>query len=220
MSSNHEGTATLALPLSGLRLEWRDRSRSWRVQGAGVAQYVARDWVEWHPDQPTLLIVPLYWSPEGPRQEWWALIGAARRMDPVVEVSVEDALPSVFTLGPIWAVEWLGPSSVAEVSIDGEPQRVNFRRRQRRGSFGAGGWTALVPGDVDQSLPFCIVRRVADKAGATPDSWMAMLIVDSRSQDSLEGQGKLEALAWARGRARQVIVEDEESGHFNRAWPT
>jgi hypothetical protein len=88
-------------------------------------------WRPWTGDPTSVLQMGLTRKREGARERWWILVGELPSPGAVVAPMVSDGqLPEVrIVQGRLWACEWSGQPSTAEVTVDGKLAFVtDFRR--------------------------------------------------------------------------------------------
>ena len=89
-------------------------------------------WRPWTGDPTSVLQMGLTRKREGARERWWILAGELPSPDSVVSPMVSDGqLPKALVVqGRLWAREWTGQPSTAEVTVDGKMAFVtDFRRK-------------------------------------------------------------------------------------------
>jgi hypothetical protein len=89
-------------------------------------------WRPWTGDLTSVLGMGLTRKREGARERWWIMVGELPSPDAVVAPMVGDGqLPEICIIQErLWACEWSGQPSTAEVTVDGKLAYVkDFRTR-------------------------------------------------------------------------------------------
>jgi len=115
---------TLRMPRSGLLVQWRPSTRSWRIgQPDQLAEYDSNPiydevWTEWTGNPALEGRSQQAARPDGrnPVSTWWMVYGE-HRFEPISVSLLDDTDVPIDKVGGVWAAEW-----------SSTPQRVTVRR--------------------------------------------------------------------------------------------
>lgn len=131
-------------PGARIRIQWHDGIGGWRwftdaeVERDHLDQNGRVGWQIWTGDTAAVARIRIAWSRQGQIDRWFMLAGEIPSQESEVVVIVADRQrpPVAILEGRLWACEWSGVPTVAEVRIDdAQAVTVDFRSGEPRNAL-------------------------------------------------------------------------------------